>query len=194
MCGNMGNGGGASGGTSANSQTNDYNIYGDYTKIIDTKEFVSDVGELPPLQGSVRQVEWAESIRNDIFNKLDKAVLYDVDQYNHMVNQRADAIERGGDVSGWGRITPNDYDNAIAKARSRYPAANIAKKAYSEFFREHTRAGDIIDYRQALPGGETMINSFMRAAEKAKSQGKQLTVEDGVKYIKAKLAREGYKT
>lgn len=39
-----------------------------------------------------------------------------------------------------------------------------------------------------------MINAFMRAAEKAKSQGKQLTVEDGVKYIKAKLAREGYKT
>lgn len=189
MCGNMG---GGSGGGSGKSSTN-YNSNGDYIKKIDTEQLVPDVGTLPALQGSEKQIQWAESIRNEVFDKIDKAVLDEPNRYNSMIDQRTAAIERGEDISSWGKITEDNYKNAKAKAEQLAPAADLAKKSYAEFFKEQTNAGNIIDMRRILPGGESMVKAFSDRMEKQKASGKTLTVEDGVQYIKRKLARGGYK-
>ena len=189
MCGNMGSGGSASsGGTKGNSSA-DYNSHGDYIKTIDVSQFKTDYGTLPELQGSEKQRTWAEQIRKDTIESLDKEMLNRVNNYNNMVSGRNQMTAKGESIpENWGKITKQEYENTITYTKSQKDKAHeLAVKSVAEFYKQNPKASTVIDTRQYIPT-QKLAKAFRNNPDKMTS------IEQGVKYIIRDIAKEGYNT
>lgn len=183
--GGRGSSSGMSGG-SGGSSSRDYNSNGDYIKKIDTSQFKTDVGSLPQLQGTEKQVALAENIRNDNINALDKELLSNANSYNDMIDLRNTALEKGRDISNWGKIEKSEHDKILSKTKeSKDKAHELAVKSVAEFYKQNPKASTVINTRNSIHP-KKLASAFRSNPDKMTS------VAQGVKYILRDIQRDGY--
>ena len=181
VCGNMG----SIGTGKATSGKKDYNSNGDYIKKIDISKYHVDYGDLPELIGSEKQKAWAEKIREENINVLEKELLRQADDYNEIIDRRTRVLSEGKDISNWAKITKSEYENNIERIKTEKDTAHdMAIKSIAEFYRENPKASTVIDTRQSVPK-KSLVKFFRDNPSQAKENY-------GVAYIIRHLGREGY--
>ena len=135
-----------------------------------------EVTGLPSLQGSEKQVKWANDIRQEAFNTFDTL---------------SDKMSRGIDGQNRQMYYPESGDDITIPMDS----INATKKALSKYLSGETSAENIIKIRGAIDYDSIskLVDGVTLAKKKAKASGKVSALTDDMIYKFVKMRIDSHK-